>query len=417
MIARAKLNDINYNSGFAAAEMLEAGFNILPLEPEGKKPAFELLENNSTKEYLNSQVEWETVKNWLNEGVNIGIAAGVEVEPEYKLIIIDLDKKPKKLGFPITPIVETARGYHIYFKCRADKLPSAHKTARGEIKTSGYVVAPPSVHESGKQYIWADYLSFVDVPLADFNDRRDQFINYLEEGRTEPENKQQKQADDKLNTTINTNKKITDQRNKNKEMLINASKDEEIAFQIMNNVFNVKVDRVGKSFKCPIHKEKQPSAALYRTDNGTIGFKDFHMEGAFFTLPEAYFYYKNGKQKRLKGATSLIWWIRLLVNAKVLKVPSIAPPKPLDKLSDNQKQLYKGLIELLEVQQAYDPNQVGAPFSHRFAADWVNMNYNSVCSAKRQLSKKHYFYKIEAGSRTTRKAGKWNIWPKSDESE
>lgn len=411
MVARVKTNDLNYNSGFATAKMLEAGFNILPLQPEGKKPAFELLENNSTKEYLKSQVGWETASSWVDEGVNIGIAAGVEVEPDYKLIIIDLDEKPKNLGFPITPIVETARGYHIYFKCRKDKLPNAHKTARGEIKTSGYVVAPPSVHESGKQYKWVNYLSFLDVALADFDDRREQFINYLEGVQTEPQKKKKKKKDDdKLNTTINRNIKITDQINKNKEKLIKASKDEKVAFQIMNNVFNLKINRLGKGFICPIHQEKKPSAALYRTDSGTIGLKDFHRTGSFYTLPELYFEYLTGEHKDLKGAKSLIWWIRLLNDAKVLNLPKIVPPKPIDELSDNQKQLYKGFIELLEVQQAYDPNQVGAPFSHRFAAEWVNMKYDSVRSAKRQLSKKHYLYKIEAGSRKKRKAGKWGIY-------
>jgi len=93
----------------------------------------------------------------------------------------------------------------------------------------------------------------------------------------------------------------------------------------------------------------------------------------------------------------------------IIDLPSIIPPKPIDKLSDNQERLYKSFIELLEVQQGYSPEQTGAPFSHRFAASWSGLKYESVRSAKRGLSKKHYIKKIEAGDRKTRKAGKWDL--------
>ncbi len=67
-------------------------------------------------------------------------------------------------GFNV-PIVSTGKGYHIYVK-----MPE-HKTAKlyfngelaGDIKAAGgYVVAPPSIHGSGRRYEW---ISPPETPL------------------------------------------------------------------------------------------------------------------------------------------------------------------------------------------------------------------------------------------------------------
>jgi len=55
------------------------------------------------------------------------------------------------------PIAQTARGRHVYFYhegVTAGKLAYQNGEIIGDVKTSGYVVAPPSVHHSGKQYRW-----------------------------------------------------------------------------------------------------------------------------------------------------------------------------------------------------------------------------------------------------------------------
>ena len=406
--------------------MASDGFHLLPLQPKGKEPEFSLLLGNSTKPYQEHRAGPEVVKSWLDskKDINIGCFAGTEIDKDYRLIIVDLDQEqPKDLGFPLTPIVKTNRGHHLYFKCHKNKIPAAHKGPRGEIKTNGYVVAPPSLHPSGSYYQWIEYLSFKDVPLADFDTRRDQIINYLESGeyKNEEENKVKKnRTDTESNTTINIYSSIkstcpvniTLDNGNNKDTLIELSKNEDLSLYIMNNVFGVSVNKIGSSFICPLHPESKPSASLFRAANGNIGMKDFHRNGKFYTLAELYFEYKNKKQKDLDSGTFIIWWCRLLRDSGAIKVPKILPPKPLADLSKNQRIIYESFIELLEVQQVYNTKQRPAPFSYRFAADWSGLSLASAQSAIKGLVKKGYLFRAEKGDRDKRKAAKWSIYEK-----
>lgn len=412
---------INQNKKLAAYQMSAAGFNLLPLKEADKVPEFDLLLGNSTKPYLENKASANIVKSWFDNmpKINFGVFAGTKINDQYVLIIIDLDKKPD-FGLPITPIAKTSRGYHLYFKCRADKLPEPHKTARGEIKTAGYVVAPPSRHPSGINYQWAEYLSFKDVPLADFSDRREQITNFLDPNFT-PSESTNKTANKKDYTRININTSVVPselrkedleikiKKGSNKELLIRLSKDEKVCLEVMRSLFNVKVNRIGQAFKCPLHSEKKPSAALYKTDNGVIGFKDFHRAGSFYTLPEVYYQARTGKQQNIKGATSLIWWIRMLKDSGIIELPKIIPPKEINQLPDKQKELLSSFIELLEIRQAYNTEQDSTPFSHRFAADWSGLKYDTVRYSKTALIKKGIIKKVEAGDKAKRRAGKFAL--------
>jgi len=409
--------------------MANDGFHLLPLQPKGKEPEFSLLLGNSTKPYQENQAGPEVVKSWLNskQDINIGCFAGTELDEDYRLIIVDLDQEtPKGFGFPVTPIVETNRGYHLYFKCHKDKIPAAHKGPRGEIKTNGYVVAPPSLHPSGIYYQWSEYLSFQDVPLADFDTRRDQIINYLESGECQDEGNNKvkaKEAERGSNTTNNiiSSVKGEDLTKKYREidcdrnLLLSLGKEEEVAIHIMKNIFDTEVKRLGSAFICPLHKEDNPSASLYQLDDGVIALKDFHSnndKGGLYTFPELYYEFRTGNYKELSSGTSVIWWARLLKDSKLIKLPSIIPPKNLKCLSNNEEKLYLSFIELLEVQLAYNSEQRPAPFSHRFAAAWSGLPLSSVRSAKKGLLRKGYLFKSETGDRATRKAAKWSIYEK-----
>lgn len=409
--------ELNNNLRNTALELARRNFHLLPLKPKSKAPYSELLPSNSWKVLKENKAGIQLVDSWFkyDKDINIGIITGVEVEKGYKLIVVDFDKKPK-IALPITPIAETSRGYHVYFKCKENEIPQANKTENGEIKTNGYVVLAPSIHPSGTKYKWCEYLSFIDVPLADFKDRRTDIIKELNK-----KNKRnytiKKESVEKDYTTINIYssvvlkkyKNLSDDPEVNKDRFKLMIRDKDTVIQLMNKVFNVDVNRLEKGFLCPLHKENKPSTALYRTDSGDIGIKDFHRTGYFYTLPEFYFEYKTGKNKKLNSASWLIWLIRLLREGGLIELPRILPPKPLDKLTDNQKQLYAGFIELLEVQQGYDPYQQGAPFSHRFAAEWCNMNFNTVRAVKSSLMKKEYIKNIDMENRKKYKAAKWDL--------
>jgi hypothetical protein len=108
------------------------------------------------------------------EIANIGIATG---EPSG-IVVLDVDD-PKALetfqrqhgSLPKTPSVETGSGRHFYFIFdeRCSPLKNSVKFSGGlDVRTSGgYVVAPPSVHASGKGYRWIvspDECEFARLP-------------------------------------------------------------------------------------------------------------------------------------------------------------------------------------------------------------------------------------------------------------
>ncbi len=94
-----------------------------------------------------------------NDNRNIGIAtgkvSGIWVMDEDKLGLVDeLETKFGKL--PETPIVETGKGRHFYFRWFDGCPKQTQKTKEGyDIRSDGgYVIAPPSIHANGNQYRW-----------------------------------------------------------------------------------------------------------------------------------------------------------------------------------------------------------------------------------------------------------------------
>lgn len=89
---------------------------------------------------------------------NVGIATGVD----SGLYVVDLDGDEaaqawEKLGLPAGWGSVTGNGLHLLYSI-AEPLPSTHwKLGRG-IDTrgdGGYIVAPPSLHYSGRRYAWS----------------------------------------------------------------------------------------------------------------------------------------------------------------------------------------------------------------------------------------------------------------------
>ena len=108
----------------------------------------------------------ESEKWFSNNECNIAIVCG---EVSDNLIVLDCDSKEKyeelkpviegKLGIDkletCTPIVKTGKGYHIYFKTptpvKSIKFPNLDIKGEG-----GYVIAPPSIHPNGQNYIFVN---------------------------------------------------------------------------------------------------------------------------------------------------------------------------------------------------------------------------------------------------------------------
>lgn len=141
-----------------AREYVERGFSVIPLGYRGKRPVVDWKEFQSRLPTDAELVSW-----FRDEPRNIGIVtgsiSGVDVVDCDSDAAIDLAIEK---GLPGGPIVRTSRGMHFYFRHepglgnfqKRDDLPGIDLRAEG-----GYVVAPPSIHESGVQYAWEGEVS------------------------------------------------------------------------------------------------------------------------------------------------------------------------------------------------------------------------------------------------------------------
>lgn len=136
----------------AALDLRDAGLHPIPIHPRSKRPAIP-----TWKQYQDVMPTVEEIEAWwsLMPDANIALILGrgmfaVDVDgPEGEQALaaagIDLSGHPRS---------KTSKGYHVFLQGleipnRVGMLPKVD--IRGE---GGYVVVPPSIHESGHVYTW-----------------------------------------------------------------------------------------------------------------------------------------------------------------------------------------------------------------------------------------------------------------------
>jgi hypothetical protein len=141
----------------AALSYAAQGINVFPCAPKGKIP----LTSNG---YKDANHDLDIIRQWwtANPRANIGIPTG-ELNGFFILDIDGLEGEAalKKLEaehayLPATKENITGNGRHVFFRyvsetkiaCSAGKL-SKGLDVRGD---GGYIIAPPSIHSSGKSY-------------------------------------------------------------------------------------------------------------------------------------------------------------------------------------------------------------------------------------------------------------------------
>jgi replicative DNA helicase len=162
-------------------------------------------------EYQKRQPTKEEVNKWFDENpdANIAIITG----PVSGIVVFDIDSEKaiefaeKQGGFPETAKVKTGRGYHYYarypaFKVRNDKNRELGLDIKG---SGGYVVAPPSIHGSGRIYEWEKGQSINEIKPAACNPW---MINYLQNLGSKSKSAKQKKKDPKTAEAIDTASKL-----------------------------------------------------------------------------------------------------------------------------------------------------------------------------------------------------------------
>jgi hypothetical protein len=150
----------------AALEFAAQGWSVFPLQPRGKRPNGELAPHG----HLNATTDRDVVAGWWQSSpdANIGIACAPN------LVVVDVDPRNggdaslKKLfadagvdGFN-TLTVRTGGGLHYYFQPPGFEIKTSALGDGIDVKSNGYVVAPPSIHPAGPSYCWQN----PETPMA-----------------------------------------------------------------------------------------------------------------------------------------------------------------------------------------------------------------------------------------------------------
>jgi Bifunctional DNA primase/polymerase, N-terminal/Primase C terminal 1 (PriCT-1) len=141
----------------AALRLAERGLHVLPLAPRDKTPARE-------SGCLSATIDKEQITAWWrdNEYYNIGIATG----ERSGVFVLDVDNEAalreleaQQCTLPASVESITARGRHVWLR-----HPDGHsiRNSVGQLAAGvdvrgdgGFVVAPPSIHPSGRCYAWS----------------------------------------------------------------------------------------------------------------------------------------------------------------------------------------------------------------------------------------------------------------------
>lgn len=155
----------------AALAYADRGWQVLPLRPKAKAPLGQLVPNG--KDGATSDLA--TVFRWWEQqpGANVGLNCG-----ESGFIALDIDPRnggeesffdlEGQLG-ELPQTIEShsgGGGRHLLFKHPGEKLVGI--LAEGvDVKDHGYIVAAPSVHPSGREYVWSVDGDPTEVELAE----------------------------------------------------------------------------------------------------------------------------------------------------------------------------------------------------------------------------------------------------------
>lgn len=146
----------------AAQQYLDLGWSVIPIRRGDKKPAIP-----EWRQYQTAPAHPSTLLSWfgVEDAPNVGVVTG----KVSNLAIVDFDgyegKDPQTFLrihhlSENAPIAITGKGFHVYYRhpggvvrngVRVGRLSGVGIDLRGD---GGYVVAPPSIHETGREYHW-----------------------------------------------------------------------------------------------------------------------------------------------------------------------------------------------------------------------------------------------------------------------
>ena len=344
----------------AALDYRARGWAPLPLHPDGKKqPHFAALErvhgSSAWKPFATRPASEPEIRAWfeVDPGANVGIICG---QASGGLVVADFDRPatPREVWHPPTVVVEAKRGPHVYFQAQGPVATTG--TSWGDLRGDGsYVVAPPSVHESGHEYRWLikpgeHTLAPLDALITDGRPEAGTQAEVLLP--VYPEGGGPSLIGGDGSTLARLDSAVS------------------AALPVLG------IDRsLGRKFSCvlPGHgPDRHPSAALHRGPDGIWRYKDFHRpsDPASLTLAEVLASRKAGRVMQLSAPSQARWYRRLFYEAGILA----AHPARLELppgLSAVARRLADGFTLLLALRELSDGGP--APYSRSFAGPWCGV--------------------------------------------
>jgi Bifunctional DNA primase/polymerase, N-terminal len=340
----------------ASAEALRherRGWSVLPLT--GKEPNSRLIRHTrgsaSWRSFQTRRARPDEIERWfdLEESTNIGVCTG---QISGGLVVVDADDEaaaPKV--FPATATVRTGRGRHYYLQLAGEAVRS-RDFAWGELRADGrYVVAPVSWHESGRRYVWElepeeAGLAPLSGPLAE---------TLLSRAQESAGTGSAIRSTWELRSTWES-----------------GAIDPGLVGRLAN-ALGVSEVRYGRSFRCLIHEDGRPSAALWRACEGAqILYHDFHAgrfgDPAWLPLSRVRAHVA-GRRGYLGKPELAVWRLRLAAEVgelEPLRFDAPAVPRGLEPL-------WNGFLYLLGIRWKVSPDEP-APFTRRFAAAWCGVS-------------------------------------------
>lgn len=143
---------------------------MFPLQPRSKLPL--ISKKNGGRGFLDATTDPKQIEAWWAKAplANIGIATGasglVVLDADGPDGLAQLESVARRYGgwpLPRTLAQRTGRegGLHLIYAgagVKSSQVKGEHLDVRG---STGYIVAPPSIHPSGAQYAWVDALAIV----------------------------------------------------------------------------------------------------------------------------------------------------------------------------------------------------------------------------------------------------------------
>jgi hypothetical protein len=366
------------NFAATAPALHRAGLNVLPVAAETKRPLIPWSKWQSERQ---SRADLDALRRAHPDAAAAVVLGG----PVLALVDVETDsaageRSLRKAGLPVPPTsaFSSPRGSHRLYRS-AGRLPRRVGALQGvDLLGSGYVIVPPS---PGRSWV-LDLAHLQDLPpeWAEVACRRQR-----RRGARAPE-----PPPSSLQVTPSAASRSYD---------LLAAETHPDFLPAVGRVLGVPTAGVGVAFRCILHAERRPSAALWRRQDGTVHYQDFHT-GRTLTLAEVFAARVTGKVRLLRGPELAVWKLRLLVAAGLV-TPAVvnAPPLPVGVPRAVQR-VYRGFLDLLACRWVYTPG-APAPFTWRFAARWCGVNQRTSAAALRELLRLGIIVKAGTWERTT----------------